>query len=46
MICAMTLGWVEEVLREIQQIVYFVNINISELALTPSRFFHAHWNQV
>lgn len=35
MICGMTLGWVGEVLREIQQIVYFVNINASELALPP-----------
>lgn len=38
MICGMTLGWVGEVLREIQQIVCFVNINVSELAL-PLPFF-------
>lgn len=46
MICGMTLGWVGEVLREIQHIVCFVNINVSELALPPPIFFHAHWNQV
>lgn len=39
MICGMTLGWVGEVLREIQQIVCFVNINVSELALPPPIFF-------
>lgn len=37
MICGMPLGWVGEVLREIQQIVYFVNINVLEMA--PPIFF-------
>lgn len=46
MICGMPLGWVGEVLREIQQIVYFVNINALEMALPPLPFFYAHWNQI
>lgn len=46
MICGMTLGWVGEVLREIQQIVYFVNINALEMALLLPYFFHVHWNQI
>lgn len=43
-ICGMLLGWVGEELREIQQIVYFVNINVLEMA--PPIFFHVHWNQI
>lgn len=39
MICGMTLGWVGEVLREIQQIVYFVNINALEMVLPPAPIF-------